>query len=197
MLETISLRDNKATRIIEALERDRNDGKAFYGKLVGISRVYKIPENDFLDILQETYYDLIRYGNSFRGNLSEPVRLTDPTLVKYLCKIFVSNIHSYFQRKKPRTNQQLKDSSLDAMDLVVDQRRIFGFEDFEYMGLVREAVDDLAPIYRESVKMFYFKGLCLRDIAQTLEIPVGTVKRRLHVGRKKLKDKLVEVLASN
>jgi RNA polymerase sigma-70 factor, ECF subfamily len=61
-----------------------------------------------------------------------------------------------------------------------------GLEASERQQWVREALDQL-PIYlRSVVVMAYYQGLKYREIAEVLDIPVGTVKSRLHAAVAKL-----------
>lgn len=62
---------------------------------------------------------------------------------------------------------------------------------------VRAQYDELWDIlqnmkeeYRLTIVLFYYDGLSLRDIADVLDIPVGTVKSRLNRGRAELKTAL-------
>lgn len=48
------------------------------------------------------------------------------------------------------------------------------------------ALDTLPAIERETVELFYRRGLALREIAHVHAVPVGTVKSRLHRARKQL-----------
>ena len=41
-------------------------------------------------------------------------------------------------------------------------------------------------MYRDLVKMRYFKELSYEEIAETLDIPIGTVKAQLHRSREQL-----------
>lgn len=50
----------------------------------------------------------------------------------------------------------------------------------ERKQLVRAGVDQLPEFMRQVVILAYYQGLKYRDIAEILEIPVGTVKSRLH-----------------
>ncbi|WP_422929512.1 RNA polymerase sigma factor [Singulisphaera sp. PoT] len=52
------------------------------------------------------------------------------------------------------------------------------------------ALDRLKTIDREVLVAFYIQGKSLIEIAEELETPVGTVKRRLHTARKRLKVEL-------
>jgi RNA polymerase sigma-70 factor (ECF subfamily) len=50
-----------------------------------------------------------------------------------------------------------------------------------------DALGRLKSLDREALDAFYMRGLTLIEIAETLEVPIGTVKRRLHTARKRLK----------
>jgi RNA polymerase sigma-70 factor (ECF subfamily) len=51
---------------------------------------------------------------------------------------------------------------------------------------VRAAVDKLPELLRQAVILVYFQGLKYREAADILEVPVGTVKSRLHAALTKL-----------
>lgn len=53
---------------------------------------------------------------------------------------------------------------------------------------VRAAVDLLPDFLRQVVILAYYQGLKYREIADTLEIPVGTVKSRLHAALARLQE---------
>jgi RNA polymerase sigma-70 factor (ECF subfamily) len=48
---------------------------------------------------------------------------------------------------------------------------------------VRDAIRDLAPAHREVLGLALGAGLSLPEVADVLEIPVGTVKSRLTAAR--------------
>jgi RNA polymerase sigma-70 factor (ECF subfamily) len=54
------------------------------------------------------------------------------------------------------------------------------------VAILRQIVDQLKPKYRDLVKLRYFKELSYEEVAQTLEIPIGTVKAQLHRSREQL-----------
>ena len=51
---------------------------------------------------------------------------------------------------------------------------------------VREAVSRLPDLLRQAVILVYFQGLKYQDAAEVMDIPVGTVKSRLHAALTKL-----------
>ena len=68
---------------------------------------------------------------------------------------------------------------VDLMEINVDPPdRQLG--DNERSELVQRAVDDLPPSLREILLLAYFQKMPYNQIADSLEIPLGTVKSRLH-----------------
>jgi RNA polymerase sigma-70 factor (ECF subfamily) len=55
---------------------------------------------------------------------------------------------------------------------------------------IRQAVKELPEPYRLVVVLNHFEGLRYREIAEVLDIPVGTVKSRMNAAVKRLREKL-------
>ena len=53
-----------------------------------------------------------------------------------------------------------------------------------------EALHELDEVYREPLMLFYMENLAYKEIAEILDIPIGTVMSRLARGKSQLKDKL-------
>jgi RNA polymerase sigma factor (sigma-70 family) len=64
----------------------------------------------------------------------------------------------------------------------------------ELVALIHEAVGHLSENLREAVVLFYFEGYSLKEAAGFLDVPEGTLKRRLHDGRQKLRDAAGQIL---
>lgn len=60
---------------------------------------------------------------------------------------------------------------------------------------VLRAIDDLPEDYRSAVVLSDLEGLTYREMAETLGVPVGTVKSRLFRGRRQLQQVLYEFAA--
>lgn len=67
-------------------------------------------------------------------------------------------------------------------------------EERERDECVRRAVEDLPEHERIVTLLFYITGYALKDIAEFLEVPVTTIKKRLHDARKHLKESLLETV---
>jgi RNA polymerase sigma-70 factor (ECF subfamily) len=55
---------------------------------------------------------------------------------------------------------------------------------------VRQAIQRLPEVLRRAVLLVYFQGLKYREAAQVLNVPVGTVKSRLHAAIRRLNEAL-------
>jgi RNA polymerase sigma-70 factor (ECF subfamily) len=60
------------------------------------------------------------------------------------------------------------------------------------MQEISNALECLEEVYRMPF-MMYYKGFKYHEIAERLAIPIGTVKNRIHIARKELKDKLLKL----
>ena len=56
---------------------------------------------------------------------------------------------------------------------------------------LRGSLDRLRDLDRETLIAFYFEGQSLKEMSDQFDSPIGTIKRRLHTARNRLKDELV------
>ena len=57
----------------------------------------------------------------------------------------------------------------------------------EAVGQLRAALAKLKPLDRKTLEAFYLRGRTLLQMACEFDVPTGTIKRRLHVARLRLK----------
>lgn len=67
-------------------------------------------------------------------------------------------------------------------------------EQAELREQVLDAVGRLSKTQRETVTLYYISEYSLAEVAAIQEAPLGTVKRRLHEARKKLKQDMLEMV---
>jgi RNA polymerase sigma-70 factor (ECF subfamily) len=67
--------------------------------------------------------------------------------------------------------------SLDPLSAILDQERV---------QHLRAGLGSLRRLDRQTLEAFYLEGQSLVEMSDVFEAPVGTIKRRLHVARKRL-----------
>ncbi len=58
---------------------------------------------------------------------------------------------------------------------------------------VRGGLEKLRELDRQTLIAFYFEGQSLKQMSDQFDSPIGTIKRRLHTARNRLKEMLVEM----
>ena len=128
------------------------------------------------DLAQEAFLRAYRTLGSWRENSA---------FSTWLFALALNLFRSELRRIPPRTvsiedvDEPRDDRSESPGDGLADRDRI-----------VRAAVQALPAKYREAMTVFYFHRSDVAVTAQTLGIPEGTVKARLHRGRELLRRKL-------
>ena len=60
---------------------------------------------------------------------------------------------------------------------------------------IQAAVRSLPEKQRVALSLYYVNGYSQRQIAEFLEVPLGTVKSRLHASRSRLKQRMLKMVA--
>ena len=148
--------------------------------------------SDAEDLVQETYLKAYRAFATFKEGTN---------LKAWLYKILTNTfINSYRSRKRRPEQTELA----DVEDLYL-YRRLGGLEavslgrsaEEEVMehftdGDVKGAVEALPEQFRMAVLLADVEGFSYKEIAEILDIPIGTVMSRLHRGRRALQKALHE-----
>lgn len=164
----------------------------YMDQLYGAARRMTRNAADAEDLVQETYlraykgYDRFAEGTNLRA-----------WLFRILTNLF---INEYRRRKRRPTEVDLGDTDtlymyrgLGGAELA---RRARSAEDELLDGLtsaeVRHAIESLSDTYRVAVLLADVEGFAYKEVAEILDVPIGTVMSRLHRGRKKLREALQE-----
>lgn len=156
----------------------------------GALRMTRNPQ-DAEDLVQETYLKAFKAFDSFKPGTN---------MKAWLYRIMTNTyINSY--RKKQR--QPLETSTEDVTDhqlYTISSHDSTGLESAEVAALkglpnsrISEAFDEINEDYRLVVYMADVEEMAYREIAEALDIPLGTVMSRLHRGRKQLRAMLKDV----
>jgi RNA polymerase sigma-70 factor (ECF subfamily) len=142
-------------------------------------------EEDARDVVQETYLRAWKGIGRFRG---------DAQFTTWLYRITANTASTHVHRRRQRTEPL--DDLHDLEDQRTGTRPEEAAETAADLALVATALDALAPKLRSVVVLKDVYGLPHEAIAAELGISVAAAKVRLHRGRKRLREELDEMLAS-
>ena len=117
----------------------------------------------------------------------------------WLFKIASNNCIDFIRRKKKRTlSIDRRQENDDGMETTIHLKSDMLYPEEKFVKkqkiiLLQEIVKKLKPRYRELVELRYFKELSYEEIAQQLDIPLGTVKAQLFRAREFLQGILKNV----
>ncbi len=143
---------------------------------------------DAKDLLQETFLKAYRFWNKFEQGTN---------LRAWLFRIMKNTYINLYRKESKEPDKVdyeeiegyynlIRDQNSDDNDL---QQRMFGqlLDDD-----VSKALESLPEEFRTVVILCDIEGLAYEEIAEFLQIPVGTVRSRLHRGRKLLYARLYD-----
>ena len=131
------------------------------------------------DLLQDVFLSLYRFADHIDSK-----RPLEPWLYR-----MTANLSYTWVKRNHRWYQPLEDLAdwLVGGESNVPLSQVESQDDWH---LVQQAVLDLPLPQRIVVVLYYLNDLSIQEIAEILEVPVGTVKSRLHYGRHALKKNL-------
>lgn len=124
-------------------------------------------------------------------NVWRKARLFDPSKASASTWIFTigRNVHIDLVRRAKRPELDPEDPELAPAALPEATAEISREQDAQ---LVRNAMKDLSDEQKEVLRMAFFEEKPHRDIAEELNIPLGTVKSRIRLAFKRMRDELDE-----
>lgn len=141
---------------------------------------------------------LYRFAYRMLGNEQDARDATQDTMVKVL-----RNLHRYDPNRAFSTwvfgiarntcideHRRRKRRSYESAPDVADQgpTPLQQVTTAERSDALHEALQQIPPMYREVLIMYHFEHLKYAEIADTLDIPLGTVMNRIFRARRKMRD---------
>jgi RNA polymerase sigma-70 factor (ECF subfamily) len=136
-------------------------------------------EDAAADLLQDIFLRLHRFAERI-----DPGRPLEPWLYR-----MTTNLSYTWVKRRKRWLRPLE----DVAEWLVGGRKdgpYYEAEMGETWNLIQRAITSLPLPQRGVVVLYYINDLSLQEISDILEVPVGTVKSRLHYGRQALKRQL-------
>lgn len=158
-------------------------------ELHGYLRRYLGDGNLAEDVFQNTFLQLYLKSNQY-----EPGRPVRPWLYTIATHQAIDALRRNARHQVLSLEQKREDSGNGEIRSLLDGLESRGPAPLDNLSAqerkerVRASVDRLPDFLREVVILAYYQGLKYREIAEILDIPVGTVKSRLHAALNKLQE---------
>src|SRR6187549_2620627 len=145
---------------------------------------------DAEDLVQETYLKAYRGFGGFQEGTN---------LKAWLYRILTNTYINSYRAKRRRPDE----SDIDDVEDLYLYRRLGGLEgavagrsaEDELLDIytddeIKTAIESLPEQFRMAVLLADVEGFSYKEIADILDVPIGTVMSRLHRGRKQLQERL-------
>ncbi|BAU95152.1 RNA polymerase sigma factor RpoE [Corynebacterium suranareeae] len=146
---------------------------------------------DAEDLVQDTYIKAYQAFASFKPGTN---------LKAWLYRIMTNTYINMYRKKQRQPSQTSADEITDYQLVESQSHTSTGLESAEVEALknlpdgqIGEAMNQLSPEYRMVVYYADVEDLAYKEIAEIMDVPLGTVMSRLHRGRKQLRGMLKEV----
>ncbi len=158
---------------------------------------YRLARNseDAEDLVQETFLRAYRSFEQFTPGTN---------LKAWLFRILRNAFINEYRKKKAAPQEEDFAGIEESFESRIDGDRMPSIKNPEQQALegalderVQKAIDALPPDYRMAVVLADLEGFSYREIADILEVPIGTVMSRLYRGRKLLEEELLRFARSH
>jgi RNA polymerase sigma-70 factor (ECF subfamily) len=160
-----------------------------YGELVRryqdrlYSTVYRLVDRaeDAQDVVQEAFLNAYQALDSFKG---------DSLFFTWLYRIAVNTAISLRRRQRAMLSIEANrhaEAAIEPADPSSESRPEYGLEQEEQGQRIREALARLSPEHRMVLVLKDMEGHKYEAMAEILEVPIGTIRSRLHRARSELR----------
>jgi RNA polymerase sigma-70 factor, ECF subfamily len=171
---------------LERMARGESEGLAElydrHGRLV-YSLALRVlrDQGDAEDVVQEVFSQAWRQASRYQASRGNVVAW----LMNLARSRAIDRLRSRRSRPEPMADAAAVVEMPDLAQPVDEQLALSGQAE-----QIRAAVEELSLLQRVAIELAFYEGLTHAEIAERLELPLGTVKTRIRQGLLKLKDRL-------
>src|SRR5271154_5978425 len=135
---------------------------------------------DAQDIVQESYLRAYKFFSGFQGGDARA----------WLLKIVRNTSYSFFEKNRPASQTEEFDEKVhtgEEAPLDAEAAMVRTAES----RMLREALEELPVNFREILILRELEGLSYKEIAEVMDVPIGTVMSGLARGRTQLRERLL------
>lgn len=191
MIDLQNIDDGQLKKLIDGCLRNNRKSqevvfKAFYGKMMAVCRRYTTDDDQAKDILQDGFIKVFKnlerfnYKGSFEG---------------WIRRIIVNTAIDFTRKKKASQMSSNETKPIEEFsDAMVEEEEEIPEEFSLEVSDVRDGMSQLSTAYRNVFNLYVFENYSHQEIAQKLDISVGTSKSNLAKARANLKKILLKEL---
>lgn len=137
-------------------------------------------EQDARDLVQEAFAKAFEHAGSY-----DPTRPFDSWLLRILHNVFLDSVRRHSRSRTVSLDAPAASEDSGWADLLPEGSLLPGEEMArrESLDLLQKALERLPVTYKASVTLCDIEGLSYEDAAKVMDVPVGTVRSRLHQAR--------------
>lgn len=141
---------------------------------------------DAQDIAQETFIQAYSKLAGFQGNCA---------FYTWIYRIAFNRAVSHGRKRRPRASLDVLREAGGVEPVASGPTPEVNMLAEERVALVQRAISELAADHRQVVVLREIEGFDYQQIADVLEVPIGTVRSRLFRARMQIKERLAPLLA--
>jgi RNA polymerase sigma-70 factor (ECF subfamily) len=135
---------------------------------------------DAEDLVQESYLRAFKFFSGFQGGDARA----------WLLKIVRNTSYTWLEKNKPMAQAEEFDEKIHVVESAVPDAESVIMQSVE-SRMLREALDELPVNFREVLILRELEGLSYKEIADVIDVPIGTVMSSLARGRERLRELLL------
>lgn len=137
-------------------------------KIINLAYTYLKDYQKSEDICHDTFVQLIKSNPDLEGE----------NLKAWLYRVAINKCKDYFKSSWFKTLQ----TNNENIDDTVYYEQEYN-QEYEY---IRNLLDKLPQKFKDVIVLYYFENLSINQIAEVLNISIGTVSSRIHRGKQKM-----------
>ncbi|HBR94183.1 MAG TPA: RNA polymerase subunit sigma-24 [Opitutae bacterium] len=146
---------------------------AYYQPLYRFGYSLAKNEHEAGDLAQQTFFIFAEKGDSLR----------DKSKVKSW--LFTTLYREFLRRRRKESRMDHYEPEMLEVVGGTEEPRIRRSMD---ANLAVQALEEVDEVYRQPLALFYMKDLSYKEIAEILDVPIGTIMSRLSRGKAQLRD---------
>lgn len=179
--------ENDEQHLLQAFQRGNLDAfsvlvNRYQDRLFTALTRFLDSKEDAQDVLQDSFLSAFANAKSFKGN---------SRFYTWVYRIAMNHAIDLHRRKKPRQTLSIhREDQSDWLTASNEGEAHQSIVQEENCQLIRKALSILSEEHRLVIVMKEIDDMRYEEIAEVLEVPVGTVRSRLHRARAELKNVL-------